>query len=349
MSTTTLRLGLPRPTGSDFNNLANMQALVDAIDAAAAVQTTFAAHTHAHGALTGIDTDTSTAAIHHTIGLTGTQAAPGNHSHTGLVPAAHGTVHAAGGSDPLPANAITTALITDLNVTSAKIAAGAATGTKLGSDVVVLTGAQTISGLKRFQSGVLLDQIATPGSPGAGLTTLYSKADGNIYRRTTVGEFPLGGAREMLLHAKAWDTDQTPGTWAELVPVDLSGRNWVLAFAKGEKVETGVQVPYGYSGAAITAYIIWYGAATSGNALWRLQAANTAAGGNLSAGFATRFGDVADPAVASANQENAATLTWSSNLPAGGDWLQLRLLRPNEAGDTMTGDALVLGVALVFG
>jgi hypothetical protein len=354
MPTTTPRLGLPRPVSADYNNLANMQALIDAIDAAAAVQSTFAAHTHAHSALTGIDTDTATTAVHHTIGGSGTQAAPGNHSHTGLVPGLHGSVHSAGGSDPLVSNAITTPLITDANVTSAKLANGAATGAKLGTDVVVLSGSQTVTGQKRFQQPVVMDQFGSyTTDPGANLTAVYAKSDGNIYRRTSSGEFPLGGAREIVLTAPAWQTQQTPGTWAELSQVSLTGLNWVLAYdgAAEEYAETSVQVPFGYFGLGITAHLTWYAAATTGNVVWRLSTAISGPGGNLSTGFATNtFGTVTDAALGSANAHNRATLTWGSNLPAAGDWLQLRLTRiVGDAGDTMSGDANVLSVAVVFG
>lgn len=354
MPTTTPRLGLPRPVSADYNNLANMQALIDAIDAAAAVQSAYAAHTHTHSSLTGIDTDVATSSIHHTIGVSGTQAAPGNHSHTGLVPGLHGSVHSAGGSDPLVANAITTSLITDANVTSAKLANGAATGAKLGSDVVVLTGSQTLSGQKRFQQPILYDQFGSYATdPGANLTAVYAKTDGNIYRRTSAGEFPLGGARELILPATAWQTDQTPGTWAELTQVTLSGKNWILAFdtSSEERAEAAVQVPFGYFGLAITAHVTWYSTATSGGVRWRISTAISGPGGNLSAGFATNtFGEVTDTALGSANAHNRATLTWSSNLPTAGDWLQLRLSRiVGDAGDTMTGDANALSVALVFG
>lgn len=47
-----------------------------------AAQAAVGNHTHAHSALTSIDTDSATTAIHHTLGTGANQAAAGNHTHT---------------------------------------------------------------------------------------------------------------------------------------------------------------------------------------------------------------------------------------------------------------------------
>lgn len=65
-------------------------------------------HSHAHSALTGIDTDTATTAIHHTLGTGANQAAAGNDSRLSdtRTPIAHHTTHEPGGTDAMAVDAI---------------------------------------------------------------------------------------------------------------------------------------------------------------------------------------------------------------------------------------------------
>ena len=80
-------------------------------------------HTHAHSALTGIDTDTGLSAIHHTLGTGANQSAAGNHTHSSGTPTAHQASHQSGGADAL------TGLV-DANARSLYRVNGATIGTR---------------------------------------------------------------------------------------------------------------------------------------------------------------------------------------------------------------------------
>lgn len=72
---------------------------------------------------------------------------------------------------------VTTSKLADSAVTSQKLAAGAATGAKLGADVVVVTGNQTIAGIKTFSSFPVL-----PSTLGT-----FVKADSSAVAFTKTG------------------------------------------------------------------------------------------------------------------------------------------------------------------
>lgn len=57
----------------------------------------------------------------------------------------------------------------------------AANWNELGNDLRYLKG---MDGIVAIENAFTLTQVATPSAPGAGLTSLYSKSDGSIYRRS---------------------------------------------------------------------------------------------------------------------------------------------------------------------
>ena len=218
-----------------------------------------------------------------------------------------------------------------------------------------LEGANVWTGQQRFNQAVLMPNISTPAAPGAGLSVLYPKADGLWYRRSGTGaEVPVGTTPGALLHAKMWDTLGTPGTWAELRSLNLSGGDdidWVLTFdgTTSEKVTVGIPVPPGYAGTPITFYIQWFTSATTGNVVFQVDGSVTGASGDLTAAMAAVTGAVPATVPATTNRKQGSSLGWTAALPVANDWLRLRFKRlPADSFDTVTADVNVLSVTVQF-
>lgn len=112
-------------------------------------------------------------------------------------------------------------------------------------------GNQALDGTWRFNAPVVLAaQLSTPAAPGASLSSVYVKPDGRMYIRSGTGpEQGVGAPPTWNLPAKAWETDQVPGSSPELAR--LSGTvapDWVLAFdaASNEIATIAVRVPSVY-------------------------------------------------------------------------------------------------------
>lgn len=219
-----------------------------------------------------------------------------------------------------------------------------------------LEAANVWTGQQRFNQSILMPHIATPSAPGAGLSIIYPKSDGLLYRRSGTGaEVPVGTTPGALLHAKMWDTLGTAGTWAELRSVNLSGGDdidWVLTFdgTATEKVTVGLPVPPGYAGTPITFYIEWYTSATSGNAAFMVEGSVTGTNGDLTAAMSTLAARTAFTAQGTTNRKQLSALPWTAGLPTANDWLRLRFTRQAaHADDTINGvDLNVLSVAMQF-
>lgn len=216
--------------------------------------------------------------------------------------------------------------------------------------------AQTWAAQQRFNSPLLLPDVATPSAPGASLNVLYFKG-GLLYRRSGAsgGETPVGTPPAALLIAKSFDTDGTPGTWAELKQVTLASgthKDWVLAYdpSSTEQADFSLAVPPGYAGTPITFYIHWKTTATSGNAAFRVGGLVSTTGGDMADTMTTLATISAFAAQGTASRKNVSALPWTASLPVANDWIQGRLYRVGADGtDTLAADADVLAVTVAFG
>lgn len=122
------------------------------------------AHTHAHSALTGVDVDLATTDIHHTLGTGSLQAARGNHTHTGLVPAAHQNTHQTGGTDELSGTLEATAKVVQK---SNGVTIGTRRGINLVAGTNITIGAVDNAGGERVDYTIDGLPLGTTGSSAA--------------------------------------------------------------------------------------------------------------------------------------------------------------------------------------
>lgn len=97
-------------------------------------------------------------------------------------------------------------------------------------DTLMTSFAQTVTGLKSFDVGIAMKEIATPANPSATYYKLYFKNDGNLYKLNSSGveaAFTTGGATGC-----TWQTDTyssaTTTTWtcpagAQFAIIDMAG------------------------------------------------------------------------------------------------------------------------------
>lgn len=213
------------------------------------------------------------------------------------------------------------------------------------------------TGDNRFNNPLIIpDNGGSPAAPGAGLNILYGK-NGQLYKRSGAAgtESPVGNPPGALIVAKMFDTDGTPGTWAELRAVTLEAgtfKNWVLTFdpTSVEQADFAFPIPPGYVGTPITFILNWYTTATTGFAVFRVDGSFTTTGGNLAAG--TALGAAATPATAqgTASRKQLSSIASTGSLPLANDWYQGRLVRVATDGlDTIAADVNVLSLTMSFG
>lgn len=93
-------------------------------------------------------------------------------------------------------------------VDNTNLAPGAAIDpTKIAGTASTLSGSQTISGTKTFQTEIIQAEIATPATPASGFDKLYFKSDGQLYRLSSAGIETTVGAP-----ASGWNSANE--TWA---------------------------------------------------------------------------------------------------------------------------------------
>lgn len=214
------------------------------------------------------------------------------------------------------------------------------------------------TGDNRFNNPIIIpDNGGSPAAPGAGLNILYGK-NGQLYKRSGAAgtESPVGTPPGALVVAKMFDTDGTPGTWAELRQVLLESatfKNWVLTFdgTATESADFAFPIPPGYVGTPISFILNWYTTATTGNAAFRVDGSFTTTGGNLAAGTALGASMTAFAAQGTASRKQLSTIAATGTLPAANDWYQGRLVRvAADASDTINAvDVNVLSLTMSFG
>lgn len=221
-----------------------------------------------------------------------------------------------------------------------------------------LSADQTWTGQQRFNSPIILPDQSDPAAPGAGLSVLYSKG-GQIYKRSGASgtATPVGSPNGYAIVAKMFDTDGTPGTWAEQKRVQLAGSgafyDWVMAYdgTTSEQADFSFPVPPGYAGTPINFYLAWYANNAGGNTVWDITGLVTAPGAALTGSVAALVSTTTAANDATANEYVVTTIPWTASLPAASSWVQGRLTRlPANASDTINAiDAHVLSLMVVFG
>lgn len=215
-------------------------------------------------------------------------------------------------------------------------------------------GNQVIEGVFRFNSPLMLAaQLAVPAAPGVALSYLYTKPDGRLYIRSGVGpEQGVGSPPTWNLPAKAWESDQVPGSNPELKRLPWLSPTWVLAYDQtaSEIAYARLRVPSSYvAGSSLPLAVAW--TAPSGAAgvglTWRFAFAKQSVGAAIPAVWDVTQDVVATYAGATGDCYQVAT---GSAVVAGllaGDGIYVALQRLGATG-TLTGDAHLIDASVAF-
>jgi len=184
------------------------------------------AHTHAHSALTGIDTDTATIALHHTLGTGANQATAGNDAR--LSDARTPTAHAHSAADT-----------TSGQFAMARLASGTPDGTKFVRDDGVLAAPAGVGGVGAPTGATYITQ--TPDLTLTSEQALSTLATGLLKSTTATGVLSIAVGADLPAHTHT--NDHVAATVADTASIDLtlSGQQISAAAIFGTTVGTVAQ------------------------------------------------------------------------------------------------------------
>jgi hypothetical protein len=158
--------------------------------------------------------------------------------------------------------------------------------------------------------------------------------------------------RTIFLSAAGGYPSSTSGATITLLETTTNKQNYyVLEFdaTSTEYVNWGLVAPDNYGGGVLTAKFYWTTASTSATVSWNIQGIAYADDNALDAAYGTATYSI-DTVLAAGDVHISPECTFTlAGSPDGGQYINLRVYRnPDDANDTMTGDARLIGVKLEY-
>lgn len=194
--------------------------------------------------------------------------------------------------------------------------------------------------------------LVTPalGTPASGVATNLTGTAAGL----TAGDFS-GGKQTMWVPAAAMRPTVSNGC-APIIDVELSSANpnlQVLDFddTVDEHAQFQVAFPKKWNESTVTYEVFWTATATSGDVIWALQGVSIADDAAIDVVYGTAV-TLTDTATATADElyrTSESSAITISGTPAEDELCFFKLYRDaNAGGDTMTGDARLIGIKLFY-